>query len=97
MLFILVLEYNNPKTLGQLGFGGKILASLFQSVTLRTAGFNTIDLAAMRENSIFFMIILMFYRCISGIDRWRGKNYYNSYININCKVIYIRKTRYRSM
>ena len=60
MLFILVLEYNNPKTLGQLGFGGKILASLFQSVTLRTAGFNTIDLAAMRENSIFFMIILMF-------------------------------------
>lgn len=60
MLFILVLEYNNPNTLGQLGFGGKILASLFQSVTLRTAGFNTIDLAAMRENSIFFMIILMF-------------------------------------
>ncbi|WP_286316650.1 potassium transporter TrkG, partial [Romboutsia ilealis] len=45
MLFILVLEYNNLNTLGQLGFGGKILAALFQSVTLRTAGFNTIDLA----------------------------------------------------
>lgn len=60
MLFILMLEYNNPKTLGQLGFGGKILASLFQSVTLRTAGFNTIDLSVMRESSIFLMIVLMF-------------------------------------
>lgn len=60
MIFILVLEYNNPKTLGQLGFGGKILASLFQSVTLRTAGFNTIDLSVMRESSIFLMIVLMF-------------------------------------
>ena len=46
MIFILLLEYNNPKTLGKLGFGGKLLASLFQSVTLRTAGFNTIDLAS---------------------------------------------------
>ena len=60
MLFILVLEYNNPNTLGQLGLGGKLLASLFQSVTVRTAGFNTIDLAVMRESSIFVMIILMF-------------------------------------
>ena len=60
MLFILLLEYNNPNTLGKLGFGGKILASLFQSITIRTAGFNTIDLAAMRESSIFVMIILMF-------------------------------------
>ncbi|HJG96413.1 MAG TPA: Trk family potassium uptake protein, partial [Romboutsia timonensis] len=51
MLFILLLEYNNPNTLGKLGFGGKILASLFQSITIRTAGFNTIDLAAMRESS----------------------------------------------
>lgn len=60
MVFILVLEYNNPKTLGSLGFGGKLLASLFQSVTLRTAGFNTIDLTLMRESSLFVMIILMF-------------------------------------
>lgn len=60
MIFIFVLEFNNPKTLGNLSFGGKILASFFQSVTLRTAGFNTIDLAVMRECSIFLMIILMF-------------------------------------
>ena len=60
MIFILGLEFNNPQTLGKLGFGGKILASLFQSVTLRTAGFNTIDLGLMKESSIFLMMILMF-------------------------------------
>lgn len=60
MVFILLLEYNNPNTLGPLGFGGKLLASLFQSVTTRTAGFNTIDLTIMYQSSIFIMIILMF-------------------------------------
>lgn len=60
MSLILVLEYNNPKTIGRLGFGGKVLASFFQSVTTRTAGFNTVDLTAMHENSLFIMIILMF-------------------------------------
>ena len=60
MLLILLIEYNNPKTLGELSFGGKILASFFQSVTLRTAGFNTIDLSVMKESSIFLMIIIMF-------------------------------------
>ena len=60
MVFIFVLEFNNPQTLGNLSFGGKILASFFQSVTLRTAGFNTIDLGLMKECSIFLMIILMF-------------------------------------
>jgi len=60
MIIILILEYNNPKTLGPLEFGGKLLASLFQSVTLRTAGFNTVDLSLMKESSLFVMIILMF-------------------------------------
>nr|WP_296649499.1 TrkH family potassium uptake protein [Romboutsia sp. 13368] len=60
MVFIFALEFNNPETLGNLSFGGKILASFFQSVTLRTAGFNTIDLGLMRECSIFLMMILMF-------------------------------------
>lgn len=59
-VLILILEYNNPKTIGKLGFGGKVLASFFQSVTTRTAGFNTVDLTAMHENSLFIMIILMF-------------------------------------
>lgn len=60
MIFMLLLEYNNPDTLGPLGFGGKLLASLFQSVTTRTAGFNTIDLTIMYQSSIFIIIILMF-------------------------------------
>lgn len=60
MVFILILEFNNPNTLGPLGIGGKLLASLFQSVTSRTAGFNTIDLGLMHQSSIFIMIILMF-------------------------------------
>lgn len=60
MLFILSLEYNNPKTLGPLDMGGKLLASLFQSVTTRTAGFNTVDLALLHQSSIFVFIILMF-------------------------------------
>lgn len=38
----------------------KILASLFQSVTPRTAGFNTLDIGAMREVTLFFIMLLMF-------------------------------------
>lgn len=47
-LFTLLAEWSNPLTLGRLNFAEKLLASLFQSVTFRTAGFNTIDQAALR-------------------------------------------------
>jgi trk system potassium uptake protein TrkH len=57
---IFIFEYTNTRTLGSLNFGGKILASFFQSVTPRTAGANTIDIGAMRQASQFFTIILMF-------------------------------------
>ncbi len=59
-LVTLALEYNNPDTLGPMNFGTKILASLFQSVTLRTAGFNTIDLSKLSNSTQFFYIIEMF-------------------------------------
>ena len=49
MLIVLALEWNNPATLGPLSLKDKLLAALFQSVTLRTAGFNTIDQAALRD------------------------------------------------
>jgi trk system potassium uptake protein TrkH len=55
-----VFEFSNTKTLGSLNWSGKIWASLFQSVTPRTAGANTVDIGAMRQASQFFMIILMF-------------------------------------
>jgi len=59
-IVIFVFEYSNPRTLGTLNWGGKILGSLFQSVTPRTAGANTLDLGSMRQASQFFIIILMF-------------------------------------
>ena len=47
-------------TMGMLTPGGKILASIFQSVTCRTAGFNTIDQLAMKNSSKLLSIGLMF-------------------------------------
>ncbi len=38
----------------------KFLASIFQSVTTRTAGFNTVDISAVRPITLFMMSILMF-------------------------------------
>lgn len=57
ILFYL-LEKDN--TLAGLPAGTKILASLFQSITPRTAGFNTIDIAELTEGGSFLMMILMF-------------------------------------
>ncbi|SFM23176.1 TrkH family potassium uptake protein [Pelosinus propionicus] len=59
-LVILLLEINNPATLGTLSWKGKILASYFQSVTLRSAGYNTVSVVDMQDATIFFMVILMF-------------------------------------
>lgn len=58
-LFVLVAEWNNPATLGSLPFGEKLLAAMFQSVTLRTAGFNTIDQHAMHPATKLISSILM--------------------------------------
>jgi len=43
----------------ELPLGKRILASLFQSVTTRTAGFNTANLADMSQSGQFLMILLM--------------------------------------
>lgn len=59
-LSYLIFEWNNPQTIGPLGVGGKVLASLFQSVTTRTAGFNTIDYGAITYPTIFVTLLLMF-------------------------------------
>ncbi len=59
-LFIFIIEYNNPDTLGPLSFGEKWMASAFQSVTNRTAGFFTIQQGALHEESKLFNSILMF-------------------------------------
>lgn len=59
-LGIMVLEYKNPETLKGMGFFEKLMAAFFQSAVARTAGFNSINLAAMKESTVFILIILMF-------------------------------------
>lgn len=56
----LLTELNNPETFGSMDFGTKIMAVWFQSVTPRTAGFNTIDIGKMTETGLFITIALMF-------------------------------------
>ena len=60
---VLVLEWSNPATLGPLNPWQKLLAALFQSVTLRTAGFNTIDQAALRDSTKLIAGLLMLVGC----------------------------------
>jgi trk system potassium uptake protein TrkH len=59
-IIILLIESNNPLTLGSLNLSEKIYGSIFQSVTPRTAGFNTIDIGSMQNATLFLIIILMF-------------------------------------
>ncbi|MGB7890361.1 MAG: TrkH family potassium uptake protein [Microcoleus sp.] len=59
-LAFLLLEYDNPGTFGSLNFPQKVMAAWFQSVTPRTAGFNTIDIGKMSEAGLFLTIALMF-------------------------------------
>ncbi len=55
---ILFWEYHN--ILDGLPFSSKILVSAFHSVSVRTAGFNTIPISQFTENSMYLMILLMF-------------------------------------
>ncbi|OQA08868.1 MAG: Ktr system potassium uptake protein B [bacterium ADurb.Bin374] len=57
--FIAFLEFDAP-AMQHLNAPEKLMAALFQSVTTRTAGFNTIDIGVMRTSSLFLMAILMF-------------------------------------
>jgi trk system potassium uptake protein TrkH len=59
-LAFVLLEWNNPRTLAGLPYGERLLAAWFQSVTARTAGFNTIDIGAMTPPALFVMMALMF-------------------------------------
>ncbi len=54
-----VMEYGNPATLGELPLGEKLMASLFQSVTLRTAGFQTIPQQSFRDGTCMVFLVLM--------------------------------------
>jgi len=55
---ILWIEWNNA--FGDLPFSGKLMAAYFQSVTPRTAGFNTVNISQLTYASYFLIIIFMF-------------------------------------
>ena len=57
---VIVLEWTNPATLGPLGVWDKVQAAWFQGVTPRTAGFNTISIGDMREETLNITTGLMF-------------------------------------
>ncbi len=60
MLAIFFLEYSNKSTIGNLSLEQKLEASFFQSVTTRTAGFNTISMKGLKRSTSLLFIILMF-------------------------------------
>lgn len=65
-LVLLALEWNNPDTLGSMPFGQKLLNGFFQSVTLRTAGFASIDQALLTDGGKAVSMVLMLIGGSSG-------------------------------
>ena len=63
---IFLFEYENSQTLGTLSPIGKVLGALFQSVTPRTAGANTLPIADMTQPALFLIIFLMYVGAGSG-------------------------------
>ena len=63
---ILLLEWNNPMTFGPMGWGQKIMNAFFQSVTLRTAGFVSVDQAGLTDAGKAVSMILMIIGGSSG-------------------------------
>lgn len=59
MVLFLSIEWNNPKTFGELPFYEKILNAFFLSVNFRTSGFNSIDIGALKDSSLFFSTLFM--------------------------------------
>ena len=64
LLMFLALE--NSSTLKELSFPKKLLAAIFQSVTFRTAGFNTVNFSALTDSTLMFAIPLMFIGAAPG-------------------------------
>ena len=59
-ILIFVMEFSNAATIGNLGFIDKISNSIFQAITLRTAGFASIDQSKLLDSSSVLSILNMF-------------------------------------
>lgn len=57
--FLLFICENGTASYENLNYSERIAASFFQSVSARTAGFNTVDLAALTESGRFIILVLM--------------------------------------
>lgn len=66
MALTLLLEWNNPSTLGPMSWPQKLLNALFQSVTVRTAGFASVDQAALSDGGKAVSMVLMLIGGSSG-------------------------------
>ena len=56
----LLTEFDNPATIGPLPFGDKVLVSFFQTVSMRTAGFASLDYTRAHPVTLFVYILQMF-------------------------------------
>ena len=65
-VLLALLEWSNPKTMGGLSVPSKLMAAMFQSVSPRPAGMNTIDLAACSPISKLLMSVLQFIGAAPG-------------------------------
>lgn len=59
IVLFLSIEWNNPKTFGELSLYEKILNAFFLSINFRTSGFNSIDIGSLKDSSLFFSTIFM--------------------------------------
>ena len=65
-IVVLILEWNNPATFGDMPIWQKVMNAFFQTGTLRTAGFVTVDQAGLQDATKAFSILIMFIGGSSG-------------------------------
>lgn len=65
-ILVLAAEWNNPATLGTMPLWQKVVNALFQSATLRTAGFDSLGQGALRPITLLISILLMLVGGCSG-------------------------------
>ena len=66
----LFTEWHNPGTIGNLSVPEKVLVSFFQTVSMRTAGFASIDYTQARPVTLFIYILQMFLGGAPGGTAW---------------------------
>lgn len=59
-ILLLLFEFDNPATIKNMNLQNKVLSSFFFSTSLRTAGFNSISMSDISENSKLLSIVFMF-------------------------------------